>query len=84
MKIQVIAPKDNVKIFIPIPNSLFMNRLICKLMIHYANKYTNEYKITNDQLYQLFRCLKESKKLIGRYDLIDIETSEGEIIKISL
>ena len=84
MKIRVISPKDNVKICIPLPNTLIMNRLACSLLTRCSNKYTKGYMIDSNQMYKLMQCLKDSKKVFGHYKLVDIETSEGEIIQIEI
>ena len=84
MRVKVIVPKDNFKFDLPVPLGLFINRLTCPMIAHYANKYTKGYHLNSEQLYRLFKCLKDSKKTYGHYDLVDIESSDGEIIKISL
>ena len=82
MRIQVIQPKENMNINIPVPLGLFINRLTCPILTRYANKYMKGYMIESNQLYRLCKCLNESKKYFGHYDLVDIQTSDGEIIKI--
>ena len=84
MKIRVISPKDHVNIFVPIPNALIMNRLTCLMMIRCVNKYTKGYLIESDQLFQLVKCIKDSKKIYGHYDLLEIATKDGDIVKISV
>ena len=84
MKVKVIVPKEKVRIHLPVPLSLIFNRLTCPIIAHFATKYTEGLILEGDQLYEIVQTLKQSKKIYGHYDLVDIETSEGEIVKISL
>ena len=84
MRVKVVDPKQHVRMNIPIPLSLIFNRLTCPLIAHFATKYTEGLILEGDQLYRIIQSLKQSRKINGHYDLVDIETSEGEKIKISL
>lgn len=84
MKIQIIQPKENKKIQFSIPLGFIFNRFTCSLITSYANKYTNGIKISSNQMIQLMKCLKESKKDFGHYDLVNIETNDGEIVIIRI
>lgn len=81
MKIKAIVPNDHIHLNLVIPNALIMNRVI----FHFICKSINRQKqlpIDEKQLYRLTKALKDSKKIFGNYDLVDIESKGGEIIKI--
>lgn len=84
MIIKIKVPEDNFNLTLPVPLSLFINRLTCPLIANYVNKYAEGIKLDSKQLYQLFKCLNDSKKVFGHYDLVNIESSEGEIILIKM
>ena len=84
MRVKVIIPKDNIKLNIPVPLGIFLNRLTCPLIAHFATKYTEGLYIDGDQLHQIAKSLKQSKKIHGHYTLVDIESSDGEIVKIEI
>ena len=84
MRVQVIIPKDNVNINIPVPLGLFLNRITCPIAAYFATKYTEGLIIEGQQLYEMIKVLKNSKKAFGHYDLVDIKSKDGEIIKIRI
>ena len=84
MRIKVIVPEENININFPVPLGLFLNRITCPLLAKYANKYTNGFNIDGNQLFELIKVLNDSKKIFGHYDLVDIESKDGEIIKIRI
>ena len=84
MKIQIVDPKENTNIKFYVPLGLVFNRLTCLLLAKSANQYTNGIELTSQQLYELMKCLKESKKIFGHYDLVSVESSDGEIVNIRI
>ena len=66
-----------------VPNSLFMNRIVANIGAGVVKK-NNDIQISSKQIYTLFQALKESKKTFGNYCLVEVESNDGELIRIEL
>ena len=66
-----------------IPNSLFMNHMVASIGSNVVKK-TNDIQISSKDIYKLFKVLKDSKQTFGNYCLVEVESSDGEIIRIDL
>lgn len=84
MIVKINVPQKRIKLILPIPLSLFFNRLTCPLMAYFATKYTEDLYIDSNQLYELFKCLKESKKEFGHYNLVNVQSRDGMFIEIRI
>lgn len=66
-----------------IPNGLLLNPIMTKIVSKGIEDKAQVY-ISSDQLLLLCRSLKKSKETLGNYNLVEIESKNGEIIKIQL
>ena len=78
-----IKEENHIPIRLNIPNSLFMNRLVASIGAS-AVKKTNNIQISSKQITALFQALKESKKVFGNYCLVEVESKDGETVRIEL
>jgi len=72
---------DGRRFTLPLPN-FFFDLGAWGLGIAIKNKA--DIPLTKDQLHQLVDALKEARRIHGKLTLVDIETAQGEIIKIVL
>ncbi|MGN1344418.1 MAG: hypothetical protein ACI4U3_07545 [Traorella sp.] len=84
MKIKVIAPQDNFKINLVIPNGLLMNHMISHFIYKTIQKSTDQFPCDEQKFDELLKLLKDSTKQWGHFDLVDVESKDGEIVKIQL
>ena len=85
MKIYIHEPKEEEKdINLTIPNGVIFNKLGSMIAGRVIEENTQENTITKEQLKRLMKEIKRYVKQFGHFDLVDIETSDGEIIKITL
>lgn len=78
-----IKEENHKPIQLNIPNSLFMNRLVASIGSNVVKK-TNDIQISSKDIYKLFKALKDSKQTFGNYCLVEVESSDGEIVRIDL
>lgn len=88
MKIYIYDPEENHKINLVIPNFLITNRLVISLIQKVIEKENEQQEIqhliNSQQITELLRSLKECVRAFGHFELVNIETAEGEIVKITL
>ena len=84
MKIYIHEPKEEKDIRLTIPNGVIFNKLGAMIAGKVIEENTQENTITKEQLKRLMKEIKRYVKQFGHFDLIHIETSDGEIIKITL
>lgn len=84
MKIKVIDPQENLNLNFVIPNGFLMNRFLFHIIYKSIQKSTNQLPLEEEKIYLLIHALKQSKKQFGSYDLVDIESKDGEIVKIRI
>ena len=84
MKIYIHEPEEEKDIRITIPNGVIFNKLGAMIAGRVIEENTQENTITKEQLKRLMKEIKRYVKQFGHFDLVDIETSDGEIIKITL
>lgn len=82
MKIYIKEENHN-PIKIRIPNSIIMNRFVASIGSR-TIKQTNNIQISSNDLNQLFKAIKESKRMFGNYCLVEVESNDGEIVRIEL
>ena len=86
MQIKIKAKDENKNINILLPTSLVFSNLSA-IIAHKAitNKVEKEqFSISRKDLARLMWMLRSFKKKYGKLELVDIESSDGDIIKISL
>ena len=84
MKIYIHEPEEEKDIRLTIPNGVIFNKLGAMITGRVIEENTQENTITKEQLKRLMKEIKRYVKQFGHFDLVDIETSDGEIIKITL
>jgi dipeptidase len=84
MKIYIHEPEEEKDIRLTIPNGVIFNKLGAMIAGKVIEENTQENTITKEQLKRLMKEIKRYVKQFGHFDLVDIETSDGEIIKITL
>ena len=84
MKIYIHEPEEEKNIRLTIPNGVIFNKLGAMIAGKVIEENTQENTITKEQLKRLMKEIKRYVKQFGHFDLVDIETSDGEIIKITL
>ena len=84
MKIYIHEPEEEKNIRLTIPNGVIYNKLGAMIAGRVIEENTQENTITKEQLKRLMKEIKRYVKQFGHFDLVDIETSDGEIIKITL
>jgi hypothetical protein len=72
---------DGKRFTLPLPNFLFD---LGAWGMGIALKKNTEIPLTKEQLRQLVSALKEAKRTYGRLTLVDVETAQGDIVKIVL
>lgn len=66
---------------IPIPNALLFNSVTSKMLENRINKYSRM-EISPEQLKLWIKILGESVHEFGHYTLVEVKTSDDEVIKI--
>lgn len=83
MKIVIIDPTKNKNLKFTIPNSMLMNRFSFYIIQKALNK-EDKLTLSSKQIIDLMKELKNSVQYFGHYELVDIESHDGEKIKITL
>ena len=84
MKIYIQEPKEEKDIRLTIPNGVIFNKLGAMIAGRVIEENTQENTITKEQLKRLMKEIKRYVKQFGHFDLVDIETSDGNFLKICL
>ena len=84
MKIYIHEADEEKDIRLNIPNGLIFNRLGTMIAGKMIKNRAAEAGITEKQIKRMMKEMKKAIKQFGHFELVDIETSEGEIIKIIL
>ena len=84
MKIYIHEPEEEKDINLTITNGVIFNKLGAMIAGRVIEENTQENTISKEQLKRLMKEIKRYVKQFGHFDLVDIETSDGEIIKITL
>ena len=84
MKIYIHEPEEEKDIRLTIPNGVIFNKLGAMIAGRVIEENTQENTITKEQLKRLMKEIKRYVKQFGHFDLVDIETSDGNFLKICL
>lgn len=84
MKIRV--HNDDINISLWIPTNLIFGKLTVKLVNTVGRKYAGESleKIPPDALEKLFTELRRIKRKHGSWELVEVESADGEIVRVTL
>ena len=78
-----IKEENHKLICFTIPNGLIMNRLVSIIGTKSLQQYS-DVSISSHDIYRLFKALKESKQTFGKYTLVEVESSDGQTVRIEL
>lgn len=84
MKIRISGRERNICLLLP--TSLIFSGATIRLMnvaVKFIPEDVKEY-IPSDKLEMIFRELRRIRKKYGSFDLVDVESADGEKIKITL
>ena len=84
MKIYIHEPEEEKDINLTIPNGVIFNKLGAMIAGKVIEENTQENTITKEQLKRLMKEIKRYVKQFGHFDLVHIETSDGNFLKICL
>ena len=84
MKIYIHEPEEEKDIRLTIPNGVIFNKLGAMIAGRVIEENTQENTITKEQLKRLMKEIKRYVKQLGHFDLVHIETSDGNFLKICL
>lgn len=84
MKIYIHEPEEEKDIRLTIPNGVIFNKLGAMIAGKVIEENTQENTITKEQLKRLMKEIKRYVKQFGHFDLVHIETSDGNFLKICL
>lgn len=84
MKIHIKSKEQNLRIRIPtgLVFSPLGARFICRYGLQYAGDAMKD--ISPEALTALFAEFRRIKKKHGSWDLVDIESTDGELVKVTL
>ncbi|HOD93632.1 MAG TPA: hypothetical protein PLT91_07190 [Clostridia bacterium] len=85
MRIQ-IKSKDEKNINLLLPTSLVLSNLTAVIAASAINKKIDkkDCEISSRDLCKLMAVMRKVKKKYGRFELVDIQSSDGDIVKIVL
>lgn len=83
MKIYIHDPKAEKDIHLKIPNSLVMNPLALIVIRKAISRNAENLTISEKQMKVLVKELKKSIRRFGHFELVSVESSDGEIVKIT-
>ena len=78
-----IQPSDGHKIVIPIANGLICNSLSERLVVNELRKQGN-IDIQPEHIGLLFKEIKNIRKNFGRLTIVDVESADGDRVKIDI
>ena len=84
MKIQVTSGDHNIKL--RFPTALIFSPVVARLGYYYSNRYTENVVqgITLKDLNALFAEFRRIKREYGSWELVDVESSNGDHVKVVL
>lgn len=82
MRIHVKDGENNIRILLP--TGLVFSRLTAMIGVAVIKKYAPERGISAKQIDALFAEFHRIKRRYGRWELVDVESADGQIVKIIL
>ena len=84
MRIQVRGESQNINLVLP--TSLIFSKGIVWLANHFGRKYAAEAMdgIAPENLDALFAEFRRIKRKYGKWDLVEVESADGEYVKVTL
>jgi hypothetical protein len=73
------------RIFIVLPTDLVFSPTMISLWLRIGRKYSSEVpNISSHDLRAICKAIKETKRSHGSYELVTVESGEGDLVKIIL
>ena len=82
MRIQIRDGERNIRILLP--TCLIFSRLTAWIGSAAINKYAPQRRLSAAQIDAIFAEFRRIKTKHGNWDLVDVEASDGQIVKIIL
>lgn len=82
MRIQINDGEHNIRILLP--TQLVFSRLTAKIGAAAIKKYAPERSLTPQQIDAVFAEFRRVKRTYGSWELVDVRTHDGQIIKVIL
>ena len=82
MKIKIRS--ENHRISLRLPTGLLLNRFTARIAASALNQDRDESYITPDQMYLLFQRLKEIRQDFRGLTLVEVDSAEGDVVRITL
>lgn len=85
MKIYVKSHEERRPIHIYLPNSLIFSKLCAKIIFAGLKETaSNELPLTQKEIYILLHSIKASVEACGHFNLVHVESEDGDIVDIDL
>ncbi len=75
---------DECKFTLPLPNRLFLNNFVARIVAKFINKSNLQFQLSESQLSLFCSELRRSKKALKNLPLVDVSSSTGERVIIRL
>lgn len=84
MKIQIRGSEHNLTLILP--TRMLFSRTVVRLANHFGRKYAGEAmaQLPPEALDALFAEFRRIKKVHGAWELVDVQSSDGESVRIIL
>ena len=82
MRIQVKDGEHHIRILLP--TRLIFSRLTAWIGSVAINKYVPQRSLSGEQIDKIFAEFRRIKAKHGRWDLVDVESADGEKVKVIL
>lgn len=82
---KIIIKDNDHSLIIPVPTGLIFSKAAVWMYLHFGRLYTNgAVDIPPEAMYALCDEIRRIKRRYGSWELVDVESSKGEIVKIIL
>lgn len=78
---KIIVKSEELNIYLPFPNFIFTNKVSFKIFLHAIQDYVDLSNLEEEKLYHF---LKKAVKMYPGLTLVDVESADGECVKITL
>lgn len=79
---RIYIKSKETKLFIPFPTVCLCSHTAAKFILDILRRSHVEIPVPSETIYAAQRVLKKSIKIHGHFTLVDVESSDGEKVKI--